>query len=218
MQDYTTKIFDAAHLQNNPYLTINLCSLVNSVFQAFYTHLAPPTYRRIPTGSDLVSELATRGFILVALHGEVPIAAIGAKLWNPQVKVATTVAEECRETGDESTWEIIFNVVRQSPRYMGKGLAKDLLEQAEKECLSRLRECRHNAALVKCITRCVKEDMLRFYEKRGYKYVEEVDLETSPPNHKIVIATAEKLVHHKSGSEISTNDDQAGFSGESGRA
>ena len=126
--------------------------------------------------------------MIVKFDGQVPMASAGAKLWDPNVRIASSAdsgGESRSDAGfkDSSVRERTMTSVRQEDRYKGKGLGKEMVKRVETECLRRFREEegrsdfqgeRGLASRVKCMTRCVKYLTMGFHGKLGYVAVAEV--------------------------------------------
>lgn len=186
---YTTAIHTASTLLSSPALLKDLTAMINTNFQTFYAPIVPNVseYQRLPEHSSLPEELGSQGFMIVMFDGQLPIVSSGAKLWDPNIKVASNTRSESENKSalglrDGSEWERIMTTVRQEEKYKGKGLAKGMVRRVEAECVRRYREREGRSGTtgqgesdgrVKCITRCVKGIVSGFHGKLGYVMVAE---------------------------------------------
>ncbi|MDI1490839.1 MAG: hypothetical protein OHK93_002044 [Ramalina farinacea] len=203
---YVTIIYTASTLLSSPDFLTDLTAMINTNFQTFWTPFAPnlSDYQRLPEHSSLPEELGPQGFMIVMFDDQLPVASSGAKLWDPNIKVASNTKSESEKQsgtglGDGSEWEDIMTTVRQEENYMGRGLAKEMVRRVEAECVRRYRETEGKSGTsgqremkrnVKCIARCVKGMLSRFHEKLGYVMIAE---ESVPGMENVAISGMEDV-------------------------
>ena len=209
---YSTVIHTASSLLASPTLLGDLTALINTSFRTFYTPFVPhlSEYKRLPEHTSLPEELGSHGFMIVMFDGQLPIASSGAKLWDPNIKVASNTRLESTNDSDpgledDSEWEEIMTSVRQEEKYKGKGLAKEMVRKVEAECVRRYKEREARSGIsdrgitekrVKCIIRCMKGVMSGFHGKLGYTMVAE-DSVPGREDSGIRVLTMERIIGEK---------------------